>query len=366
MIQIYGITFDHTWNYGSCFQAYALQTAIEKIKVNGEPCSYELIPIRQFDDFPKPRANLKSFLRRTIVQLWRNQFRDFEQKIKYASIKNMEELYSVGGEEADAYVCGSDVIWNSDHNRSLTAYFLDFTQKYSFSYAASFGKEIDQKEVEKYKNQISRLNQIGVREKSSKDIIEAVSGKKVKVVADPVILLTKDEWNTVIPQTKTKDKFIFVYTTRLNRNLENFVNRLAQQTNLKVVRTAWARSPITVLKQGVIMLKKPEEWLQSLRDAEYVVTNSFHATVFSILFHKKFFTIAQTNIQNEKGEGINVRMNDFLGFVGLGKRILSEIPQQMDLNEIDYSVVDERVRTLREESIAFLQDNLEAAYQQKK
>lgn len=365
MIQVYGITFDHTWNYGSCFQAYALKTAIEKSEANGESCSYNLIPISQFNDHPKKKPSLLSIPGRIIIRLWRKQFRNFEQKIKYAPIKSMKELYDYGGKQADAYVCGSDVIWNSDHNRDLTAYYLDFTNKYSFSYAASFGKEVDKKEVEKYKDQISRLNQISVREKSSKDIIEAISGKKVKVVADPVILLTKDEWNAVIPQTKNNEKYIFVYTTRFNNILENYVNRLAQQTNLKIIRTAWARSLKTVLKQGIMMIKKPEDWLQLLRDAEYVVTNSFHATVFSILFHKKFFTIAQANIQNEIGQGINVRMNDFLKDVGLEDRIYADVPEEIDLNEIDYSRTDERIRELREESLAFLQENLEAAYKAK-
>jgi len=98
-----------------------------------------------------------------------------------------------------------------------------------------------------------------------------------------------------------------------------------------------------------------------LRDAEYVITNSFHATAFSILFHKKFFTV----VQGDKDKGINIRMNDLLNDLGLQDRIFSSVPETFDLKDIDYTNVDRILEEKRAESMAFLRENLEAAYREK-
>ena len=121
-----------------------------------------------------------------------------------------------------------------------------------------------------------------------------------------------------------------------------------ETTGQKIIQSAYA--PKQAIKQGMIQVQKPERWLQLLRDAEYVVTNSFHATVFSILFHKKFFTV----VHGEKAKGINVRMNDFLTSVGLEDRIYSSIPNKIDTEDIDYTDADEKIASLREESLTFL------------
>ena len=112
---------------------------------------------------------------------------------------------------------------------------------------------------------------------------------------------------------------------------------------------------------GRLQIPSPEEWLQLLRDAEYVVTNSFHATAFCIVFHKKFFTV----VNGEKNKGINVRMYDFLHTIGLEGRMLNSVPDQIDLSDIDYSNTNKTIEKMREESMSFLRRNLEAAYQQK-
>ena len=134
---------------------------------------------------------------------------------------------------------------------------------------------------------------------------------------------------------------------------------LHNKTGLKVIRSAFA--PGQVINQRIIQVQKPEEWLQLMRDAEYVITNSFHATAFSVLFHKKFFTFTRPG----RKKGINIRMHDFLDGLNLGERMISSVPDSLDLTDLDFSEADCKLENMRQESIRFLQRNLENAYRQK-
>lgn len=356
---IYGMTFDHTTNYGSCFQAYALQQAIEKISICGENCSYSLIPIKTFKDYP-----VTSFIKKVLIAPWlsyhRSRFIPFEKKyMKYVSCSRMADLPLLN-EQADVFVCGSDVIWNPDFNMKLGAFFLDFGKKYKFSYAASFGKaELNKEELAFTKRNLASFDAISVREKTSLEIAKKCTNKEVQVVADPVMLLTPEEWCDVMEPLPAKKGFIFVYTTHLNETFKSFIKKLESQTGLQVVLATCG--PKQALKQGMLSVQTPGEWLALLKNADYVVTNSFHATVFSVMFHRKFFTV----VAGDKAKGINMRMNDFLNDVGLGNRIYSSVPDKIDLSEIDYKTTDERIALMCAHSLAYIRKNLEAAYRQK-
>ena len=176
---------------------------------------------------------------------------------------------------------------------------------------------------------------------------------------DPVLLLDREEWYQIAEKEAKKQKYIFVYATHLNGTFKGFLQLLHKQTGLPIVYTVCG--PKQALKLKMLQVHTPERWLQLLRDAEYVVTNSFHATAFSVLFHKKFFTV----VHGQKDKGINVRMNDFLNAVGLGDRLFSSVPEKIDLEEIDYTQADQRTADMREKSLDFLRENLQAAYKEK-
>lgn len=360
MLRVFGITYDHTINYGSCFQAYALQKAIEKICVGeNEKCQYELIPLWTCRDYPKKK--IRNFVGLQLMRFYHRSFAPFEKKyIKYATCKSIASI-DLCNNEADTFVCGSDVIWNPYHNKGVSAYYLDFAKKYAFSYAASFGaSNIDDVTIEKIRPFLSRLERIGVRERSSLQLLRNITDKEGTIVADPTLLLSEDDWDDIAPRQRT-DQYIFVYTTHMNADITSIIGKIAEKTGMEVITAEWDSSPRVLVKKGVFNIVSPDRWLQLLRKAEYVVTNSFHATVFSVLFHKKFFTV----VNGDKSKGINVRMNDFLTMIGLTDRIFSDIPNNLDLSEIDYTEVDKKIETMRAESMEFLRENLEAAYQQK-
>lgn len=363
-----GLTYDHTINYGSLFQAFALQSAIESIDISGEKCEYQLIPIRKFTDWPdncrsarkKRHINIISSIIRFGIYFHRLQFKEFEkQKVHFADVTNMKSLPSLN-QKADAFVCGSDVIWNSHFNFYLPAFFLDFANKYKFSYAASFGKAtINNREIAQIQSFLPLFNDLSCRERTGQDIIEKYTGRKAMVVADPVLLLDSFFWNSIAGEKHKSRKFIFIYITHNNPVIKKFLNILVHQTKLKVIYASYG--PKQAIQSGKIQIQKPDKWLRLIRDAEYVVTNSFHATVFCTLFHKKFFTV----VQGGKDKGINVRMNDFLQMIGLEDRLFSSVPEILDLDEIDYRTADREIMKMREESMIFLRKNLEAAYQQR-
>ena len=364
MLIVYGLTFDHTTNYGSCFQAYALQQAIEKITVKGEKCSYYLIPIRTFMNIPVDNfiMKVKWTLRKPFVFLQRYKFALFEKKyMKYVNCHQMEDLPLLN-EKADAFVCGSDVIWNTDLNYKIGAFFLDFATKYKFSYAASFGKAEIKKDALTFAGEkLKSFDAISVRENTSLRIVNTCSDKEVKIVADPVILLDTEEWKSIMSKSSMHNKYIFAYTTHMNNTFKNFLQTLKKLTGLQIVVSIWSLSVKQALKQRKVSGQAPQEWLSLLHGAEYVVTNSFHATVFSTLFHKKFFTV----VSGDKAKGINMRMNDFLNAVGLGNRIYSSVPDTIDLSAIDYNNVDEKIALMRAKSLEYLKRNLEEAYKRK-
>lgn len=355
---VYGLTFDHTTNYGSCFQAFALQRAIEKITVRREKCSYFLIPIKTFKDYPINR--IKNLLISPFMSLHRSQFIPFENKyMNFVSCSSLSELPSLNA-QADVFVCGSDVIWNPDFNSGLGAFFLDFATKYKFSYAASFGKaEISKNDLAFTREKLASFDAVSVREKTSLEIACKCIEKPVEVVSDPVLLLETKDWDEITAPCPVSKRYIFVYSTHLNKTFKNFIVALKRQTGLEVILSTCG--PKQALKQGMLSVQSPQEWLTLLKHAECIVTNSFHATVFSVMFHKKFYTV----VAGDKAKGINMRMNDFLNTVGLGGRMYSSVPDKIDFSEINYRNVDEKLASMRELSLTFIRKNIEQAYKRK-
>ena len=362
MLRVGGVTYCHTANYGTSLQAYALQQAIEKIEIDGEPCSYKLICLRDCKDYPERYLERAKFLGNVFRSFNRKRFRRFEdKKIHFRFLKELKELPGLN-REFDAFVCGSDVIWNPEFNEGLSAFYLDFAEKYAFSYAASFGKDdVPFEKLDKYADAIGRLRQIGLREKSAEEIVCRYTRAPVYTVVDPVLLLTGEEWSRIAGKKRAQQKQIVVYSTHETEEFKGFVEKLRQETGLPVKRLVWGKTLRSALRSKVLFIARQPEWLRMIRDAEYVVTNSFHATVFSILFEKKFFTV----VHGEKDQGRNIRMYDFLKQLGLEDRIRNAVPETIEREAPDYTAVMPGLEALRSFSLRFLRENLEAAAREK-
>ena len=360
MFRICGVTYTFTSNYGSCFQAYALQNAIERMFIYGERPAYMLLPISKCPGYPQPDFGLKQLFKNLVNSYSRKRFTDFEKRyMKYAPVYPVDSFNRLN-ELADAFVCGSDVIWNLKYNHGVKAYYLDFAKKYAFSYAASFGQaEFDIKNNKNICDLISRLDAVSVRENKGAEIAKKCTEKKVEVVVDPVLLLDFKAWDEIADKTNNEGKYIFVYSVRASKTIKEFVKKLKQQTGLRIIYSGGNAGAVMKLKATQVFT--PTKWLQLVRDAEYVVTDSFHGVVFATLFHKPLFTVIEGNPQ----EGFNVRMSDFLKRIGLETTIYSTVPQAIDLSFIGFDTADTLLNKMVSNSKEYLQKNLEAAYRQK-
>lgn len=378
MLRVCGVTYDHTTNYGSCLQAYALQSVTDSITVHGEPCRYELLPtaaIKQKEKKPAITkgslpARVKNRVFREISHYRRKKFELFEaQNVHYADCTDRQQLEALN-RDYDAFVCGSDVIWNLSFTHADPIYFLEFAEKYRFSYAASFGVMDIHKDFQDlredpdaiYQRYLPRLNRISVREKSATEIAGKITGEPAELVCDPVLLLTGEEWSRTADRAnvkKGKGHYIFAYSTYLNGKFTQFVKQLQKQTNLPVIQVTWDVKG--ALKNGLLFSPGPDEWLKLIRDADYVVTNSFHGIAFCCIFHKTFFFPLRDEAINRTG----IRLSDFLQYCGLEDRMIVGTPDRIDLTSPDYAAVDSRLDQLRSDSLAFLQQNLEAVYEEK-
>ncbi len=346
---------------------------IEKTVIAGDNCLYRLIPAALFPKNVSSARGLKNQIK-TIVKSRLNAFRrkrfeGFEDRyMHYASCSTLEELTGLN-EQTDAFVCGSDVVWNLDLTQGKPLFFLDFAEKYKFSYAASFGVMDIHKDFDHYRGKLPPedvfgkylpgLDQISVREKSAVGQVKSVSGRDAVQVCDPVLLLSKEEWCGIAAEPKRRKPYIFAYSTYTSPNYLAFLEKLKSQTGLPVINVTWKIKES--IKNRAFFVPTPEEWLRLLMDAEYVVTNSFHATAFSVLFNKTFYCV----MRDKRRIGTRVRLYDFVEDLGLSCQIYAEIPDAISLTPPDFTRTNGVLEGHRRESMRFLRENLEAAYRAK-
>lgn len=357
------ITFHCSYNYGSMLQAYAMQTYLEKLGHNVRIIDYVLsYDFRQYkllraDRYLKKPAYLLSdlfFLPKTMRRKKRfTEFKDRFLKLTdktYYDNDDMSEL----NDEFDAFICGSDQIWNIRcTNGVVKPYFLSFAadDKLKVSYAPSVahsGIETTPEEDGLLRQYIERLDWVSVREESTVPFIRQYTERKVANVLDPTLLLEKADYLRIMDTAaKTDEKYIFFYTLQKNSEMIKYCSELSERTGFRVLYI----SKVNIKEFGKaknIYGCSPLEFLEYIYHAEYIVTNSFHATVFSVNFEKKFCTFTT------KGSGS--RMKDLLKKLGLSDRIHSE---GFDIDkETDYSAVDEKRSELLLESKEYLKNSL--------
>ncbi len=360
------ITFHCSYNYGSALQAYALQTYLEK-----QGHKVQIIDYILSDDFKqykliRPDRYLKKpkflfadiyFLPKTLKR--KRNFEEFQKSYlkltdkKYYDNDDMSELNS----RFDAFICGSDQIWNTGCTKYIIEpYFLSFVsdERLKISYAPSIAQihdDVSEQEKNKLRELVNRLDYISVREKSTIPYISQITDKPVTDVLDPTLLLEQSDYNKILPDSSkaVKEKYIFFYTLQKNPEMTDYCRKLSEEKNLKVLYI----SKVNIKSFGNsenIYGCSPQEFLYYIKNAEYIVTNSFHATVFSVVFEKKFMSFGTKKSF--------VRMLDLLNGLGLEKRLYSEKKAEDIDEEIDYKQVKKNKCRLTEHSEEFLNNSL--------
>lgn len=363
------ITCHDVYNYGASLQEYALLEFLKQEGHTSETINYKPPYLSNHFNlwqvshpfFGKNIATKAIYLtlklpKRLINRIRKRNFDRFTEKYIPTTpqrYRNNEELKKQLP-EADAYICGSDQIWNSYfENGKDPAFYLDFVpdDKLKISYAASFAIDELEASLKSFvKEKVSRLNQVSVRETSGLKILNDLGIQNAEQVLDPVFLLDKHHWANISKSKKTLQDYIFIYDFDYNPTIQSFAESLRNTKGYKIV----SMNELNNYADYNYYLEGPEVFLDLVQNAKLVIANSFHAVAFSIIFQKEMVVF------NRK-EAINTRMRDLLALFQIKNRLFGKNDKvSMDaLEPINYSAIQATIEEHINHSKVFLRNALE-------
>lgn len=284
-----------------------------------------------------------------------------EQNIKNWSNQSLTEndLKQTMG-QYDAFVCGSDQIWNpyftcgQDENYYLV--FAPYEKR--IAYAASMGTvQIDENLLKESIEKISNIKYCSVREKDTRDLLSKNSNMQITQVCDPTFLMERKWWDKLASAPKLGYGYVLTFLFDNNPKPRKMANKIAKERGLRVVSIQEGLSDIfgnTIRMNGL----GPEEFVSLFKNAEFICTQSFHGTVLSLIFQKNFLVFDRS----EKGQvdGLVMRIENLLREVGLEERIVCN-EKITSIGEINYKAVEEKIDIQRLKSKKFLSDALRNA-----
>lgn len=334
-------------NYGGILQNYALQQTL--ISLGHNPITINCHPrdIKQLLKYNLKNLLFLPFSKKRRPFKWNSYihplFKSFISNINLTEYCSSISLKALSCYNLDAFIVGSDQVWRPKYVTNLDDMFLKFAQKgtfYKMAYAASFGTsqwEFSPKQTKRYRKLAAKFNKISVREYSGVALCKTHFNLDAQKVLDPTLLLNREQYERVISNIpQSESPYILAYILDNTPECNNLIKELAQEKNTEIkIVSAHDNVSITV-----------EQWLSLFRDASYVITDSFHGTVFSIIFHKDFTTF--TN----QSRGAD-RFTSLLSGLSLNNRIWNG-----DINiarhTIDWEAVDLKLLDEREKSLSFL------------
>jgi len=358
------ITLHRITNFGSLLQTYATQKYIQSLGYDTEVVDFvpDGITFKRAV-WPKGASLVSKAIKFApllfcnILQFnIANSFIDKYIKVTEKRYYNYKEL-SENPPEADIYISGSDQVWNTQNNNpadDLKAYYLCFApeNKRKIAYAGSFGKEdfseAEQKEINSW---LKRYASISVREDVAINTLDSM-GIKGEWVTDPTLLLSQEEWRAFCKKDKPKPGYVFVYNLNRNKILEEAAVKIAAEKGLRVVNFA---DTFEFIKGAENRFNNDAfDFLNYISNADFVVTDSFHGTAFSLNFNRQFVCVSAPKY-NCRLESI-LRLTDLLE-----QRLVFDVEGAVSAskNEIDYSVVEPKLESARVKSREFLKTALE-------
>lgn len=362
-MKIATITCHKVYNHGATLQEYALLKHLESLGHDGYTVNYQpyyfTSPHTYFQvESPKFRKNiliraaymLAKFPKKFASRKRRSLFDAFEhQFIKTTSniYRNNDDL-SKNPPSADCYICGSDQIWNPLFpNGSDKSFYLDWAPagKKRISYAASFATETIPEKLSPFvKEMVSGLDHVSVREKSGKDLLHNLGVNHVTQVLDPVFLLSKEEWETQFIRKNTNAKpYLLIYDFDSNPLLKRYAETLKKEKGYQII----ALNKNIQYADTIFWNIAPNDFLNLIYYAEFVLSNSFHSTAFSIIFQKQFLTF-------NRSTGINTRMRDLLNQLAIGDRLIGDYEEENLRKTIDFQNLFEKLESTIKISKDFL------------
>lgn len=363
------ITIHKINNYGSVLQAYALQETCEKMGYRTEIIDYSFPnDWHNNNKYSTPSDKQPTEPKWIKVLFFHALLRqhvgiaNFVKKYQHLSRQSYQspQLLKEKPPHYDTYITGSDQVWNPRHCKGDPTFMLHFApdKALKISYAASIGtRTIPEQLAPVYKELLSKYDYISVREFSGAGVVEALTRKKAKVVVDPTLLLSSEDWNTIALKKRViKKKYILCYFLNYTFNAFPYVDELAAHiqklTGYEIVRVARPPHKLSFAHTHYSIGASPEKFLSLVRDAEVVLTTSFHGTAFAVNYGKPVLTIVKDK------EGGDSRQLDLMQQIGLERQVMAvgdSFPEN-DSWSYDVEKAQSRLSVMREDSFEFLKN----------
>lgn len=343
------LTFHYVDNYGAVLQAYALSKILNSFpEINAKIINY----IPKWFEYTIYENTEEGYLK------FKNKRQKFERFIIDKCNIEKKMITSVSDICCDYCCVGSDQVWNLDYMSD--DYFLlnADSVKNKISYAASVG--MSQENIYKksgfIKQALQSFKAISVRELQDANCISSICKRKCEVTLDPTLLLDAYQYMELIPEMQKQNEYIFFFWIKHDdtymRGVE-FVNRLSREYHLPIIHSFWDAPKYMFANDGGCMIYDGiEEFLWYIKNAKFIVTNSYHVTLFSIQFKKKFFAFT-SNAMNSRFETLKQLFH-------IDKEIFKtfEVLKNTEC-DIDYKKLEEEISGYRKQSIMFLKQALD-------
>ncbi len=353
------LTYHACFNYGACLQAYALQQSIMKIQPDCEIIDYQSTTLRNICDVFSKRPDNKKEVIKNITRLPYKKQLDRRQKMFEDFINNeliiskrctTESDVEKQAEEYECIVCGSDQTWNLEPSIRYCneVYYLNFTKKQRrVTYATSFGQwveKISDREAD-ILPWIKEFDMLSMREESGVSYLRS-KGFECEHVLDPTLLLNAEEYNKICEMPDLDKPYVLMFSWNCAKEVINVAKEAAKQLNCEVINIV---APPRALFSGVPRKLDvgPKQFLGLVKNAEFVVTNSFHGTVFSSLYNKQFASVISGSVDK--------RRQSLMKQLGLENNLIK--PEEFNLSEIaktDFDIVNKNIENIKKGSLEYL------------
>lgn len=362
------VTLSGNTNYGNRLQSFALQRALGSLGAQAENILIQptlRYRLQRVDLAMKAlRSDGVGFLRKKLggevvhargssMTLGERMLADFtaHHLLSRRGVIRGELGWAGVGSEYEMFIVGSDQVWNPLYTHGDPNYFLQFAPfEKRIAYAASFGvTSVPFYMRAGYRTMIDGIPHVSVREPAAQELVFRLSGREVPVVLDPTMLLERRDWESCIAAIDLKSEgylAAFFLDPDTGARVAEDVRALGTQLGREVKRIA---DPLGRVSDPVT----PFEFVSLIANAGAVVTDSFHAAVFSIIFNKPLFTV--------KRGGMYSRLQGLAELAGLGSTELEHTQFGARSGEVDWDAVNRRIGTLREDSLGFLREAIASA-----
>lgn len=359
------LTYHACFNYGACLQAYALQTTIKKLGYKCEIIDYQSDILRNISDvFSKKPTNIREIIKNVTRFPYKSQllerqklFEDFiNNNLELSQRCRTEKDVERQAEQYDCIVCGSDQTWNLDPSVRYqnAVYFLNFPKhQRRISYATSFGQWVEKapEHEEEFLPWVTGYDALSMREQSGVEYLQS-KGLKCELVVDPTLLLEKKYYDAICRERLINEPYVLLFTWNGAKDATEIAKKIAKQTHAKPV---YIVAPPRAMFSGVERKLDvgPCEFLSLIKYADYVVTNSFHGTVFSIIYQKRFVSVVTGHVDK--------RRESLMKHLGLTDHLMSQENFSLTaIDKADYAGVTEKLSEFKASSMNYLIDAIKA------